>query len=196
MAKRKFLEMIGILFGASALTVGGAILPHSPPSLWAIQYADGTVAFSYPLRLINSRTTRNTVGERLPTYYISFSFPVAAEEPLDKLVISLDEGRRDPTFSYRLDAFRAIAHTAEGEQELAIGNVTEDSATKSVTVQFDPPVPPGDDITVALKPVRNPRFEGVYLFGINAFPLGEQAQPTFLGYARLSFYQPSGGIWR
>ena len=193
--KRKVSRVIGIIICASAITVGRAIPPFSPPLLQAIQYADGRTEFSYPLRLIDSKTTRNIIGERHPTYYISFSFPVAAEEPLDKVVVTLDEGRRDPTFSYRLDAFQAVAHTSEGEQELPIGNVTEDPTTKAVTVQFDPPVAPGADITLALKPARNPRFEGVYLFGINAFPAGEQAQPTFVGYARLSFYQPSGSIW-
>ena len=48
------------------------------------------------------RTPRNLVGKNNPTYYIRFSFPAAAEEPLDKVIISLDEGRRDPVFSYQL----------------------------------------------------------------------------------------------
>lgn len=62
----------------------------------AIQYRDGTTAFSYPLRMMEARTTRNTIAENNPTYYIRFAFPAAAEEPLDRISISLDEGRRDP----------------------------------------------------------------------------------------------------
>ena len=106
----------------------------------AIQYRDGTTAFSYPPRLAQARTPRNLVGKNNPTYYIRFSFPAAAEEPLDKVIISLDEGRRDPVFSYQLDATQA--------------------------------------------------------FGINAFPVGQKPESTFVGYARLSFYRPGRGIWR
>jgi len=161
----------------------------------SIQYRDGTTAFSYPLRLTDARTTRNRAGANNPTYYISFTFPVAAEEPLDKVVISLDEGRRDPTFTYRLDNIQAVANTPQGEQPLALGQVTEDADTKALTIEFNPPVPPGNPVTLALRPDRNPRFEGVYLFGVTAFPVGDPVEPNFVGYARLSFYDPNGGIW-
>lgn len=185
---------------SSTLRTGGLILATLGlylvfPSVHGIQYSDGTTGFSYPLRLTTARTTRNTTSQRYPTYYISFTFPEAAEEPLDQLVISLDEGRRDPTFSYRLEATQAIVHTPAGDRTLPIGTMTQASMTKALTIQFDPPIPPGNPITLVLKPEQNPRFEGVYLFGITAFPVGQNVEPTFVGYARLSFYEPSGTIW-
>jgi hypothetical protein len=190
-----------LAWGLSAVVWGGGLTVMaimSPPmfnAVRAIQYSDGTTGFSYPLRLSQARTTRNIVGERHPTYYISFDFPAAAEESLHSVVISLDEGRRDSTFSYRLDATQALAHTPDGDEVLPLGNILQDPTTKALTLQFDPPVPAGNPITLALKPNRNPRFEGVYLFGVQAFPTGQNPEPTFVGYARLSFYQPSGSIW-
>jgi hypothetical protein len=193
---RNFLRKFCFVLGFCGFILGAVEFSQVPNTARAIQYRDGTTAFSYPPRLTHARTTRNLVGENNPTYYISFTFPAAAEEPLDKVVISLDEGRRDPVFGYQLDATRAFASSPQGDEELSLGNVTQDNDTKTLTIQFDPPVLPGNPITLALKPNRNPRFEGVYLFGINAFPVGAEPEPTFVGYARLSFYRPSRGIWR
>jgi len=33
-----------------------------------------------------------------------------------------------------------------------------------------------------LRPVRNPRFSGVYLFGVTAYPVGEKSHGQFLGW--------------
>lgn len=195
MLQRKLLLSIGSMLLAGGASILPVVSPSRTVSVYAIQYSDGTTSFSYPLRLAHARATRNTVAERNPTYYISFTFPAAAEERLDKLVISLDEGRRDPTFSYRLDDIRAVANTPEGDVALAMASTFQDPDTKALTLQFDPPVPPGQPITLALTPVRNPRFAGVYLFGVNAFPAGGNPEPTFLGYARLSFYESSRDIW-
>ena len=66
----------------------------------------------------------------------------------------------------------------------------------SYTLQFSPPLPPGQTITLALAPHRNPRHAGVYLFGLQAYPVGENPQPSFIGYARLSFYErDSHRLW-
>jgi hypothetical protein len=196
MLNRNFLGKLCFGLGLCGFLLATVDVPQVPNAARAIQYRDGTTAFSYPPRLTHARTTRNLVSENNPTYYISFSFPAAAEEPLDKVVISLDEGRRDPLFGYQLEAARAIASTPQGDEVLSLGMITQDDDTKTLTIQFDPPVPPGNPITLALKPTRNPRYEGVYLFGINAFPVGVAPEPTFVGYARLSFYRPSRGIWR
>jgi hypothetical protein len=181
---------IGVMLGSAGfLAVDGQ-------DAQAIEYRDGGIGFSHPLRLIDSRATRNITGDSHVTYYLQFDFPAAAEEPLDKVVVTLEEGRRDPLFSYRLDAIRAVAHTATGDLVLPLGEVTQDADTKTLTIAFAPAVDPGNSITLALKPTRNPRFEGVYLFGVTAFPVGDNVEPTFMGYARFHFYTPDGPRWR
>lgn len=186
MAKSLFSRPVGaVLVGAVlALSSAWGFLTPAP----AIQYSDGTIGFSYPPRLTDSYATRNLVSEGNVTYYLTFDFPAAAAEPLDRVVVSLNEGY-DPIFRYRLNATEAFANTPEGRVPLPLREVSEDRDNRALTIAFDPPVEPGVPITLALRPVRNPRFGGVYLFGANAYPVGDTAEPTFLGYARLSFYE-------
>ncbi len=176
-----------------AIALGLISLITSPAA--SIQYRDGRVEFSYPPRLTDSYSNRNLAGERHPTYYLTIDFPGAAVETLDRLVVSLAEGH-DPTFSYRLEATAAFVNTPEGRQFLPLGAVTEDRVSQTLTLQFSPPLPPGQTITLALTPHRNPRHAGVYLFGVQAYPIGENPQPSFVGYARLSFYErDSHRLW-
>ena len=172
----------------------GLIPPITSPAA-SIQYRDGRVEFSYPLRLTDSYSTRHLAAEGRPTYYLTIDVPEAAVEPLDRLVISLAEGH-DPTFSYRLEATAAFVNRPEGRQLLPLGEVKEDRASQTLTLQFSPPLLPGQTITLALAPHRNPRHAGVYLFGVQAYPIGENPQPSFIGYARLSFYErDSHRLW-
>lgn len=179
---------LGVALLSAVLTLGSAweVLTAAPAP--AIQYSDGTIGFSYPPRLTASYATRNGVREGNVTYYLTFDFPAAAVEPLDRVVISLNEGY-DPLFRYRLSATEAFANTPEERMPLSLGEVKEDRDSGNLTIVFDPPVEPGVPITLALRPVRNPRFGGVYLFGAQAYPVGDTVEPTFLGYARLSFYE-------
>jgi hypothetical protein len=182
------------LASASLLTLGstwGFLAPDPAP---AIQYSDGTVGFSYPPRLTESYATRNLVSESNVTYYLTFDFPEAAAEPLDRVVIRLNEGY-DPIFRYRLGAIEAFANTSEGRVPLPLGELTQDPNTRELIIPFDPPAAPGAPITLALRPVRNPRFGGVYLFGATAYPVGETVESTFLGYARLTFYDRGRDRW-
>jgi Protein of unknown function (DUF2808) len=66
-----------------------------------------------------------------------------------------------------------------------------DRKTQTVSLIFDPPISPGRTITIGLKPWQNPTVEGVYLFGVTAFPAGEKAHSQFLGFGRLQFYRGS-----
>lgn len=176
-------------YGGLALVMAGGLL-LGPAA--AIQYADGTVAFSSPPRLTDSYTTRNQVGDGNATYYLTVDFPAAAAEPLDRVVIRLREGY-DPIFRYRTEATEAFVNLPDGSRPLSLGEVVENRDDRTLTIAFDPPVQPGGAITLALRPVRNPRFGGVYLFGATAYPVGEQVESTFMGYARLSFYERDRG---
>ncbi|MEB3289540.1 MAG: DUF2808 domain-containing protein [Leptolyngbya sp.] len=164
-----------------------------PPAI-AIQYRDGTVEFTAQPRLVDSHTTRNLASDSGATYYLTVDFPAAAEEAMDRIVIRLDEGW-DPLFRYRLEATEAWQTVGEERRAVSLGTVTEDRDTQTLTLSFDPPLPPGGIITLALRPVRNPRFAGVYLFGVTAFPVGETVQPRFMGFARLSFYERDRRPW-
>lgn len=187
------LSTIGMISG-SLLPFGTLLLPALTRPTLAIQYSDGTVGFSYPLRLTDSFATRNLVSDGNVTYYLTFDFPAEAVEPLDRVVVSLDQGR-DPRFRYDLGATAAFVETPSGRVPLPLGAVTQDPDTQALTVAFDPPAPAGATITLALRPNRNPRFAGVYLFGVTAYPVGQTVRSTFMGYARLSFFERDGRRW-
>lgn len=183
-----------VLAGASLLTLGATWGWLADPPAPAIQYSDGTIGFSYPPRLTDSYATRTQVGDGSATYYLTFDFPAAAAEPLDRVVVRLNEGY-DSTFRYRLGATEAFANSPDGRVPLPLGELTQDPNSRELTIAFDPPIQPGMPITLALRPVRNPRFGGVYLFGATAYPVGDTVESTFMGYARLSFYERDGDRW-
>ena len=191
---RPITPRFAAIAAAGLLTLGAAWGGLTPARTSAIQYSDGRVGFSYPLRLTESFATRNLVVDGNATYYLTFDFPAAAAEPLDRVVISLDEGF-DPIFRFRLDATEAFVNTADGRSALPLGELTQDREARSLTITFDPPVAPGSPITLALQPYQNPRWAGVYLFGATAYPVGEVIESTFMGYARLTFYDRDGGFW-
>lgn len=53
------------------------------------------------------------------------------------------------------------------------------------TVTFNPPIQPGQTVTVVLDATANPWNGGVYLFGVTAYPEGDQSSGLFLGYGRI-----------
>ncbi len=58
----------------------------------------------------------------------------------------------------------------------------------AIRIAFDPPIAPGQTVTVSLQADRNPLQGGVYLFGVTAFPMGESNSGLFLGYGRVNIF--------
>jgi hypothetical protein len=157
----------------------------------AVQLGDGTVAFVQPPDLIDATTTFDSVNVWGATYYFTIAIPKAASEPLQKVTINQKEGADN--IRYRLDDTRAFVGTRRDRGEkIKLGEVTRDKETRTITVNFDPPITPGQVITIGLKPVANPMTSGVYLFGVTAFPPGEKVRSQFIGFGRLQFYSNGG----
>lgn len=184
------LSLFLLSFAGVAVVSSEGWLSKTPSTFAAkaIEYSDGTVAFSAPPRLNEAVASRNRTAESNATYYLTFSLPSTAEEPLDRITIRLSEGR-DPILRFRLDetfAFEGDRYNRGSETPLGVIEQTREPIT--VTVGFNPPVAPGKTVTVGLRPALNPRFEGVYLFEVRGYPKGEHVRSEFMGYARLSFY--------
>lgn len=180
-----------LFLSAACLTFGPiGLLPlsHTVPAA-AVGLPDGTVAFVSPPQLTAASATRNGASERNATYYLTLDLPAEASVGLQSLTIRLAEGR-EPLLRFKLDATTAFEGTrSDRGATLPLAGVTEDLESQTVTVQFDPAVSPGRTLTLALRPNRNPRVGGVYLFEVTAYPAGEQVRPYFAGYARLQFYE-------
>lgn len=160
----------------------------------AVQLRDGRVYFVQPPSLLKTTTTQSTTYSWGATYYFTLRLPETAGEPLGQVAIAQHEGV--DAIRYDLDeTFAFVQSEAQPKTQIPLGEVTANRKARTVTVNFDPPVAPGQTVTIGLRPVRNPRVSGVYLFGVTAFPTGEVAHGQFLGYGRLHFYDVFGGFW-
>lgn len=175
-----------------SLAIGiGAV---SVPATQAVQLRDGIVYFVQPPKLVDATTTYKDVNVWGATYYFTINVPENAGESLQKVTITQKEGAEN--IRYNLDDTRAFVGTPNRkETQLKLGPVTNERKTRTVIVNFDPPVIPGQTITIALRPVSNPSFSGVYLLGVTAFPVGEKSHGQFLGFARFQFYSNRGSWW-
>lgn len=160
------------------------------PSARAIELEGGRTAFESSPRLLDATTTFNSVRAWGAKYYFTIALPENLGEPLGKLAIQQRQG--GDTINFNVDKTFAFTGTrADKGDDLSIKTANLDEETNTISLVFDPPIPPGTTFTVGLKPKRNPDFGGVYLFGVTAFPVGEKPEGLYLGVGRLSFYDSS-----
>lgn len=160
----------------------------------AVQFPNGRVAFNKSPLLKKTVTTFSGVRVWGAKYYFTIELPADAGEPLQQVVIVQRQGGDDIRFY--LDKTVAYNGTHRRKKaKLAIQNVRQDDETEAITVTFANPIPPGTTFTVGLKAKRNPDFGGVYLFGVTAFPWGENPDGLYLGAGRLHFYQGDDGFF-
>lgn len=187
------MKRVATWFGTILMSAGLWGLPS--PVAQSVQLSDGKVYFVQPPSLVSATTTQNSVYSWGATYYFTIQVPENAGEPLQKVIINQYQGADRVRFSpNRTEVFEAKARRQT--QDFALKDVTLDRETRSATVVFDPPVPPGKTVTIGLRPVRNPDISGVYLFGVTAYPPGENVHGQFLGYGRLHFYDRHDSVFR
>ncbi|MEH2143915.1 DUF2808 domain-containing protein [Nostoc sp.] len=183
---------VATLFGIT-LSLGISIAGVTVPVTQAVQLRDGIVYFVQPPKLVDATTTYKDVNIWGATYYFTINLPDNAGESLQKVTIAQREGSENIRYDLN-DTYAFVGKSDRKETRLTLGAVTSDRKTRTVTVNFDPPVTPGQTVTIALRPVKNPSFSGVYLLGVTAFPVGENSHGQFLGFGRFQFYS-NGRSW-
>ena len=177
----KYFHRFWFLFSAVTLT--------NVMAVEAVKAPDGTVAFESAVLLQDSHATFNGVRVRSAIYYFDLEIPANVGEPLEKVSIAQRSGGDE--IKFRLDKTKAYLGDHNNKQEQL--NVTAElEESGQIVVTLDPPIAPGNKITVGIKPKRNPDFAGVYLFGVTAFPAGEKARGLYLGSTRLDFFRSNG----
>lgn len=149
----------------------------------AVRFRDGTVHFAGVPVLGKVSTTNNQSWGWGATYFFTLQVPADASEPLGRVDIQQREGLDSIDFNLK----QTYAYK-DGDRRQRLEVEATATAKDTLTVTFDPPVPPGTAITLGLSPYNNPRTSGVYLFGVTAFPAGEQVSSQFIGHGRLQFY--------
>ncbi len=185
------VSALGAVVTVGALGIVEAIAPRSAS---AIERMDGTtVQFIRPPSLGAVWANRTATYSYGATYYFTLEVPSDAGEPLQRVTVAQRDGAAN-VHRVRFDAAASAAFLGTRRDRGPTLTVTEaayDRDTQTVSLVLNPPVAPGNTVTIALRAERNPRTEGIYLFGVTAFPDGAQADGQFLGYGRLHFY--SGG---
>lgn len=168
--------------------VGIGLWGLSQPLVQAVRSGNGTVTFAEPPLLVAAKTPYLETSATDTTYYFTLDLPANAGEPLQKVTFLQTEGSQPIKFDLKNN--RAFEGTQEhkGSKLTLKPPIQGDRSSQKITVIFDPPVAPGKTVTIALRTIRNPLYDGIYLFGVTAFPAGEQATGQFIGYGRLHFY--------
>lgn len=162
----------------------------------AIELANGTTAFVRPPQFLNAFTTNDAVMRRNATYFFTLDLPADADAPLQRVVIAPQNLTRylKPYHLEETVAFEGTPGDTQGT--LTISNAAIDDQTKAVTVEFAPPVAPGKLVTIGLRPQRNPRLDGIYVFRVTAIPEGNQPRAHIAGHGRLYFTDNDRDIYR
>lgn len=169
-----------------------------------------TIAFLIPSVLIASAAIAGQIGGRsyfdrsprlirsnlsMPapdtpgTYEFTIRVPQDAGAPLQAVRIAQEQGISSVPFSIAdSSAFLGDRYAAGSRVSIAPigGEMPKDS--NEATVVFNPPIQPGQTVTVALESRRNPHFSGPYLFGVTAYPQGDTNNGLFLGFGRFQIY--------
>ena len=154
----------------------------------AIRLNNGTVAFNNPPRLIRSATSFGSPNTP-SVYQFTISVPENAGEPLQAVTIMQQPNVQTITLDLNQNrAFKGDSFAGGPALHLASIGGSQPQTAHQVMVVFDPPVNPGSTVTVELRSLGNPTL-GVYLFGVTAYPAGENGIGQFLGYGRLQFYK-------
>jgi hypothetical protein len=164
------------------------------PVAEAVLLGDGKNYFVNLPTFLEAESTVNSVHARSATYYFVIALPKNMGANLQSLEIVQTEGF--DAIDFNLNETIAYFQTESGDR-VAISGKAEliqnpEQPRKKIVFTFDPPIPANSELTrkliLGLKPFRNPRYDGVYLFSVSAFPDGDRPNKQFLGYGRLNFY--------
>ncbi len=170
-----------------------AITNRINPQAQAAQSPNGTVGFDSAVLLVDSHTTFSGVRIRQAVYYFDLELPKNVGESLQKVEIKQRTGSDEIRF--RLDKTKAYLGNHNDKQQQLEVTTSQDETTGAITVELKQAIPPGNKLTIGLKPKENPDFAGAYLFGVTAFPAGTKPQGLYLGAGRLNFYQGDNSLF-
>ncbi|MEH2234711.1 DUF2808 domain-containing protein [Nostoc sp.] len=170
------------------VSAGLYLLPHSVAD--AVTLGNGTIAFAEPPRLVSASTPYSNTSVPNTTYYFTLEVPATAGEPLQQVTFNQIQGTEDIQFNQK-DTFAFEGTRNHQGSKLALKAVKGNGKQQTITVTFDTPIPPGKTVTICLHTYYNPFSDGVYLFGVKAFPSGEKTAGQFIGIGRFQFSGPT-----
>ncbi|ELS04887.1 Protein of unknown function (DUF2808) [Xenococcus sp. PCC 7305] len=178
-------KKIGLVTSTLALSL---LIPNLSTTVNAFEVGENETVFLAAPRLTRAATT-NLSPNGPSIYHFTIEVPENADEALQAITVSQ---RDNPVYiNFALDKSNAfMGDSFAGGPNLALADIGGDLSVNpnDITVVFDEPVQPGETVTVRLRAKRNPARGGIYLFGVTAFPEGENSSGLYIGSKSLQFY--------
>ncbi len=172
----------------AALATGLGLLPAPSQGL----DLQGRTYFTEPPWKVDLVSYYTTVWQPWAEYFFTVELSPNAGAALGCLTIQQTRGV-DRNFNFSVERTRAFLGRPRREGRPVQVQASFDPAARQFTLRFPEPVPPGNTVTVMLKPWTNPGQSDTYMFQVTAFPAGETPSPTPLGFGTLRIYEPD---WR
>lgn len=129
---------------------------------------------------LDAFTTSSDLDGFPATYRVKLTIPATAGRSLQAIKIMQEQNVDTVSFDPR----ETQAMLASG-QTAPLASIGGAETPGEATVVFNPPIVPGQIVTIDVPVKANPTADGIYLFGVTAFPEGEDVQSQFLGFGRL-----------
>lgn len=129
-----------------------------------------------------------TAGSAPVSYYLTLSLDPQAGASLGRVSIQQTRGA-DWNFPFSPQLTRAFLGRPRREGKSVPVQAEFDARERRVSVSFPEPVPPGETITVVLRPWTNPQWPDTYLFQVVVWPAGPNPVASPVGTATLRIYE-------
>ena len=160
-------------------------LPGAPAR--ALELAGSSVFVKAPWQ-VDLVSYNTTVGQPLPEYYFTLNLDPEAGASLAGFTFQQIRGV-DRQFPFLVERTRAFLGRPRREGRQVPVKARFNNDTRTMTLEFPEPVPPGSTLTVSVVPWTNPIQSDTYLFQVVAYPAGPDPLGSPVGVGTLRIYE-------
>jgi len=153
----------------------------------ALELAGSTVFVKAPWQ-VDLVSYNTTVGQPLPEYYFTLNLDPEAGASLAGFTFQQIRGV-DRQFPFLVERTRAFLGRPRREGRQVPVKARFNNDTRTMTLEFPEPVPPGSTVTVSVVPWTNPIQSDTYLFQVVAYPAGPDPLGSPVGVGTLRIYE-------
>ncbi|MFP4319978.1 MAG: DUF2808 domain-containing protein [Phormidium sp.] len=157
----------------------------------AVEVGDGSHRFEHPPALENISSSSHETGNWHDTHFFTIRLPKDAGEPLARVDIELQAPEMSPerSLEYQTNDSESFLGTQDNPGDsIDLASVSQNPNDGVVSVVFDTPISPGETVTLALSPERNPGMPGLYDFSVTAYADEDGQTGQVIGLDRLRLY--------
>jgi hypothetical protein len=176
---------ISTILAILTLVVGVDFLVIKPVT--AVELTGGQKAFESSLHLIRTTTNFREHHISATRYKFTIEVPQDAGEALKSVKIT--QKKSFDTVMFNADKTEVSLGSKIVNDKISLAAMTGESQPGETIIVFDTPIEPGNTVTISVKPKQNPSKGGVYLFGVTAYPTGENSPGLYLGSGRIHINQ-------